>query len=60
MPVDVILRDFDGTKTIFPAKEPLPEIIPTAVTDLEIVEPKIYVKTDEKDDQGRVVYAEQR
>ena len=32
----------------------------TADTDFETVEGKIYVKTDEKDDQGRVVYAEQR
>lgn len=58
--MEVILRDFDGTKTIFPTKEPLQQIIPTTVTDLEVVEPKIYVKTDERDDQGRVVYAEQR
>jgi hypothetical protein len=57
--VEVVLRDFDGSKTIFPTELPLKDIIATAETDLEIIEGKIYVKTDEKDDRGRVVYAEQ-
>jgi len=58
--VEVVLRDFDGSETIFPTELPLKNIIAAAETDLEIVEGKIYVKTEEKDDQGRVVYAEQR
>jgi len=56
----VVLRDFDGSRTIFPTELPLKDIIAAAQTDLEIVVDKIYVKSDEKDDQGRVVYAEQR
>jgi hypothetical protein len=60
VPVEVVLRDLDGSKTIFPTELPLKDIIAAAQTDFEIVEDKIYVKTDEKDEQGRVVYAEQR
>jgi hypothetical protein len=60
VPVEVVLRDFDGSKTIFSTELPLRDIIAAADTDLETIVEKIYVKTDEKDDQGRVVYAEQR
>jgi hypothetical protein len=60
VPVEVVLRDFDGSKTIFPTELPLKDIIAAAQTDLEIVVEKLYVKTDEKDERGRVVYAEQR
>jgi hypothetical protein len=61
VPVDVVLRDFDGSKTIYPTELPLRSIIHTAETqDLGAVVGKIYVKTEEKDDHGRVVYAEQR
>jgi hypothetical protein len=59
MPVDVVLRDFDGSKTIFPIELPLKYFIHTADADLETVVEKRYVKTEEKDDHGRVVYAEQ-
>jgi hypothetical protein len=55
-----MLRDFDGSKTIFPTELHLKNIIAAADTDLETVVEKIYVKTEEKDDQGRVVYTEQR
>jgi hypothetical protein len=58
--VEAVLRDFDGSKTIFPTELPLKDIIATTETDLETVEGKIYLKTDETDDHGRVVYAEQR
>lgn len=58
MPVDVVLRDFDGSKTIFPTELPLKDVIHTADSDLETVVEKLYVKTEEKDDDGRVVYAE--
>jgi hypothetical protein len=58
--VEVVLPDFDGSKTILPIELPLKDIIPTAETDLETVAGKIFVKTDEKDDHGRVVYSEKR
>ena len=32
--IEVILRDFDGSKTIFPAELPLREVIHFAQTDL--------------------------
>jgi hypothetical protein len=38
--VEVVLRDFDGSKTIFPTELPLRHIIATAETDLETVEGK--------------------
>lgn len=61
MPVDVVLRDFDGSRTIYPTELPLRELINTAETeDLGTVVGKIYAKTDETDDHGRVIYAEQR
>jgi hypothetical protein len=61
VPVDVVLRDFDGSRTIYPTELPLRTIIHTAETeDLGTVVGKNYAKTDEKDDHGRVVYAEQR
>ena len=44
MPVDVVLRDFDGSKTIFPTELPLKNIIHTVDTDLETVVEKLYVK----------------
>jgi catechol 2,3-dioxygenase-like lactoylglutathione lyase family enzyme len=58
--VEVVLRDFDGTRTIFPTQQPLKDIIHTAQTDLEITVPKIYVRTDQTDESGRVIYAETR
>src|SRR4029077_8884938 len=58
---EVVLRDFDGSRTIYPTELPLREIIHTAeAEDLNTEVVKIYVKTDEKDDQGRIVYAELR
>ena len=60
MPVDVVLRDFDGSKTIFPTELPLKDVIHTADSDLDIEVEKLYVKTEEKDDDGRVVYVEHR
>ena len=60
MPVNVVLRDFDGSRTIFPTTLPLKDIISSVETDLGAFAGKVYVKTEEKDDQGRVVYAEQR
>ena len=61
MPVQVVLKDFDGSKTIFPTELPLRDVIHTAETeDLDTVVGKMYLKTEEKDDEGRVVYAERR
>jgi hypothetical protein len=58
--VEVVLRDFDGSRTIFPTELPLQNIIHTEEADLGVSVGKIYVKTDEKDEHGRVVYVEQR
>jgi hypothetical protein len=59
--VEVVLRDFDGSRTIYPTQLPLKNIIHIAETeDLETVVGKNYAKTDEKDDHGRIVYVERR
>jgi hypothetical protein len=59
--IEVVLRDFDGSRTIYPTELPLRNLIHTAeVEDLETVVGKIYAKTEETDDHGRVVYTEQR
>jgi DNA-binding MarR family transcriptional regulator len=53
-----VLRDFDGSKTIYPTELPLRELIDTAETeDLDTVVGKIYAKTNETDHHGRVIYA---
>ena len=59
--IEVVLQDFDGSRTIYPAELPLRELINTAdVEDLGTVVGKIYAKTDETDDHGRVIYTERR
>lgn len=61
MPIDVVLRDFDGSKTIYPTELPLRDVIhATETADLDTLVGKMYVKTEEKDDQGRIIYTEQR
>jgi hypothetical protein len=60
MTVEVVLRDFDGSRMIFPTELPLKDMIAAVETDLGAAAGKVYVKTDEQDDQGRVVYTEQR
>lgn len=61
MTIEVVLRDFDGSRTIYPTELPLRDFIQTAETeDLETVVGKIYAKTQETDEHGRVVYTEQR
>lgn len=55
---EVVLCDFDGTKTIYPAKMPLPELISNSDTDEGVLMIRRYAKTDQRDDQGRTVYAE--
>ena len=56
--VEVVLRDFDGTKTIYPAKLPLPEMISNGDTSDGILVMRHYAKTDQRDEQGRIVYVE--
>jgi hypothetical protein len=59
--VNVVLQDFDGSKTIFPTELPLRDVIHTAEKeDLDTLVGKMYLRTEEKDDEGRVVYAERR
>jgi hypothetical protein len=56
--IEVVLRDFDGTRTIYPIDLPLREVIHTAETDLGIAVGKTYVRTVEIDERGRTIYAE--
>jgi hypothetical protein len=61
MAIEVVLRDFDGSRTIYPTELPLREIISTTeAEDLGAEVVKSYVKTDETDEHGRVIYTEQR
>jgi hypothetical protein len=53
---EVVLRDFDGTKTIYPAKMPLPEMISNGDTDEGILVMRSYAKTDQRDEDGRTVH----
>jgi hypothetical protein len=56
--VEVLLRDFDGTRSIYPTDLPLREVIHTAQTELGIDVGKTYVRTEERDERGRTIYAE--
>jgi len=58
MSVEVVLQDFDGSRTIVSTDEPLPGTIGNTETDLGIAVGKIYVKTNGQDAHGRVVYDE--
>ena len=53
---EVILRDFDGTETIYPAEVPLTPIIRTADSDAGIMITRRYVRSEETDRQGRKVF----
>jgi len=55
---DVVLRDYDGSRTIFSTDLPLKDLLFNTETDLGAAAPKAYAKTEEKDDHGRVVYSE--
>ena len=55
---EVLLRGFDGTKTIYPAKIPLPELISNSDADEGIVVTRSYTRTDQRDEHGRTVYVE--
>lgn len=55
---EVVLRDFDGTKTIYPSMMPLPELISNDNTDEGIPVRRRYGKTDQRDEHGRTIYDE--
>ena len=55
---EVVLRDFDGTKTIYPAKMPLPELISNSSMEDAFSVTRHYARTDQQDEQGRTVYVE--
>ena len=57
---EVILQDFDGSRTIFPAELPLERVIHSAQSDMEVTVDKSYVRTDQADDRGRPIYVEMR
>ena len=61
MTIEAVLKDFDGSRTIYPAELHLQDLIQIAETeDLRTVAGKVYVKTDETDAHGRAIYAERR
>lgn len=55
---EVVLTDFDGTKAIYLAKVPLPEMISNGDADERILIMRRYAKTDQRDERGRTVYVE--
>jgi hypothetical protein len=56
---NVVLRDFDGTETIYPADQSAPDVISTGDTDSGLLITRSYVKTDTRDSEGRVIYKQQ-
>jgi hypothetical protein len=56
---EVILRDFDGTRTVYKTEAPLRRLIAMAQSDMQVTVNKIYVRTEETDERGRIIYAEQ-
>ncbi len=55
---EVVLKEFDGTKTIYLAKMPLPGMISNGDTDEGILVMRRYAKTHQRDEHGRTVYVE--
>lgn len=55
---EVVLTDFDGTKTIYTEKMPLPELISYGDADEGILLRHRYAKTDQRDEHGRPIYVE--
>jgi len=55
---EVALIDFDGTRTIYSAKMPLPEFISNSEADEGILVRHSYVRSDHRDEQGRIEYVE--
>ena len=57
---EVILRDFDGSRTVYPVDPPLRNVIHSEQSDGEVRVSKTYVRTEEKDEAGRIIYDERR
>ena len=57
---EIILRDFDGTRTVYKTETPLRNLISTTQSELEITISKTYVRTEETDDSGRIIYKEHK
>lgn len=61
MTIEVVLQDFDGSRTIYPAELPLQDLIQAAQTeDLGTVVGKVYARTNEMDAHERVIYTERQ
>ena len=58
--IEIILRDFDGTRTVYKTEPPLRKLIATAQSEMDVMIHKTYVKTEEKDERGRIIYTEQK
>lgn len=55
---EVVLRDFDGTRTIFTTELPLRDVIGAAQSDMVVTVNKTYIRTSESDENGRIIYQE--
>ena len=55
---EVLLRDFDGTRTIYLSKLPLPELISCDSAEEGIAVRRRYGKTDQRDESERTIYEE--
>jgi len=53
---EVVLKDFDGTRTIYPSAMPVPEIIRTDDESAGILIIRHYVRSGQKDEEGRRIY----
>ena len=58
--IEIILRDFDGTRTVYKTETPLRNLIATEQSDMVVTVAKTYVLTKETDERGRPIYGEQR
>ena len=55
---EVILRDFDGSETVYPAGLPLSAVIRTGDDAEGVLVTRRYIKSEETDTLGRVVYVQ--
>ncbi len=56
--IEVLLRDFDGSRTVFRTSLPLRDVIGAAESDMVVTINKTYVRTNETDESGRPIYQE--
>jgi hypothetical protein len=56
MSISVVLRDFDGTETIYPVESLAEKIIHTGDEDSGLLITRHYIQSDQVDPEGRVVY----